>query len=419
MAELRYEQVGRVHRNEYMTGSPVIIAVSAQLNDRESGTRLVQIKFHNIGEKDIESLRVRIQPLDDQDEPLGEAIENTYEELHAAHGDMFGQQYVTVLPDYTTSDFSLHVLSVTFADGETWTAPEGDWTPLAEPEPLSRAVPLDLIGLFREQYGDLACVQYTQTADLWYCLCGTLMHEGVDTCEQCGLTHEQVETLDVAAWVAAEHQRMEDERLAAEAAEAARIAALERKKRIKKAILWSSVAAACVAVLVCAGIYWQSIAYSIGNMLLKMDSYQASEAVFTMLAERDFKDADERVWDVRTDYAQSRLKLYDYKGAVECFSGNQRYRLMKDTTMASLFLTGEWYDENGKYYFVMEEDGAVRYNIPVVTEATGTYVIADSYFVREKENGEPEILWQFLVEDEDTIVVVSQSGDEMVMVRYG
>ncbi len=419
MAELRYEQVGRVHRNVYVVGSPVMVVVAAQLNDRYSGTRLVQIKFQNIGDKDIASLRVRIQPVDDQAETLGEAIENTYEELEAAHGALFGQQYVTVLPDYTTADFQLRVTAVTFADGEEWHADESEWMPLEDPQPLSRAVPTHLIGFFREQHGEHACVQYTEIEDLWYCLCGTMMRDEKETCERCGLTREQVKTLDIPAWVAAEEQRIEDERLAAQAAEEARIAKEKRRQTIKKAVIWSSVAAACLCVLVCLGIFWKSIAYGAADMLLKMDSYKASEAVFTMLAERDFKDADERVWDVRTDYAKSRLKMYDYEGAVECFSGNQRYRLMKDSNMASLFLTGEWYDDNGKYYFAMDDDGAVRYNIPVVTEATGTYLIADSYFVREKENGEPEVQWQFLVEDADTIIVVSQSGDELVLHRYG
>ena len=419
MTELRYEHVGRVHRNEYVKGSPVLVAVAAQLNDRESGTRLVQIKFQNISDTPIRAVSVWIQPVDEQGEPLGEAIENTYEDVHAVHGGVFGQQYVTVLPDYTTADFQLKVTEVTFADGDTWYGPDRVWTAFDEPTPLSRAVPMHLIGLFREQYGELACVQYTETEDLWVCLCSTLMHEKHDVCERCGMPREQLKTLDIPAWVAAEEQRIENERLAAEAAEAARIAAEIRKKKIKNAILWSSVAAACIAVCVCLGVFWKSIAYGAGDLLLKMDSYKASEAVFTMLAEKDFKDADERVWDVRTDYAQSRLKMYDYEGAVECFSGNQRYRLMKNGTMASLFLTGEWYDENGKYYFAMDDNGAVRYNIPVVTEATGTYVIADSYFVREKENGEPEVQWQFLVEDADTIVVVSQSGDQLVLHRYG
>ncbi len=419
MAELRYEHVGRVHRNEYVKGSPVVVAVAAQLNDRYSGTRLVQIKFQNIGEQPIRSLSVWIQPVDEQNEPLGDAIENTYEDLEAAHGDLFGQQYVTVLPDYTTADFQLKVTEVNFADGDVWYGPDDVWTAFDEPAPLSRVVPMHLIGLFREQYGEHACVQYTEVEDLWYCLCSGLMHESHETCERCGMPRAQLQAFDIPAWVAAEEQRIEEERLAAEAAEAARIAAELRKKKLKKALLWSSIAAASLAVCICLGVFWKSIAYGAADLLLKMDSYQASEAVFTLLAEKDFKDADERVWDVRTDYAQSRLKMYDYEGAVECFSGNQRYRLMKDSTMAALFLTGEWYDENGKYYFAMEDDGAVRYNIPVVTEATGTYVIADSYFVREKENGEPEVQWQFLVEDADTIVVVSQSGDQLVLHRYG
>ncbi len=186
------------------------------------------------------------------------------------------------------------------------------------------------------------------------------------------------------------------------------------KRTLPKWVIPVSVAAA-IAVLL--GVCWKPLLYGVGRLLTVVEEYEASAAVLQTVA--DFADASERLAEAKTAQACRLLRVYDYDGAVAYLGEADADRLMKDTATATLFLTGEWYTADGAYYFTMDDEGGVRYNVPAASSADGVYGIENGYFQREDDSGVKVSLWKFHVVNGDTVEVHHRNGQIYTLVRYG
>lgn len=117
----RYSRLFLLPRDLHTEGSPVLIAAGALLKDRQSGNVLVQLKFRNISDKPVQSVKIRVNAFDTAGEALRGAEAFSYLDLSAAPGSEFGQKTPVYLPDATTRSYSVEILSVVHSDGEVFT----------------------------------------------------------------------------------------------------------------------------------------------------------------------------------------------------------------------------------------------------------------------------------------------------------
>lgn len=117
----RYSRLFSLPTNLYTEGSPVLIAAGALLKDNQTGKVLAQLKFRNISQKAIQSVKVKVNAYDTAGCPLAGMDSFSYLDLSVAANEEFGQSKPIYLPDATTRAFSVEILSVVFADHEVFT----------------------------------------------------------------------------------------------------------------------------------------------------------------------------------------------------------------------------------------------------------------------------------------------------------
>ena len=117
----RYSRLFSLPTNLYTEGAPVLIAAGALLKDNRSGKVLAQLKFRNISQKAIQSVKVKVNACDTAGCPLAGVDSFSYLDLSVAAGEEFGQSKPIYLPDATTRSFTVEILSVVFADHEVFT----------------------------------------------------------------------------------------------------------------------------------------------------------------------------------------------------------------------------------------------------------------------------------------------------------
>ena len=117
----RYSRLFSLPGNLYTDGSPVLIAAGALLKDNRNGKVLAQLKFRNISQKAIRSVKVKINAYDTANCPLAGVDAFSYLDLTVAAGEEFGQSKPIYLPDATTRALTVEILSVVFADHQVFT----------------------------------------------------------------------------------------------------------------------------------------------------------------------------------------------------------------------------------------------------------------------------------------------------------
>ena len=117
----RYSRLFSLPTNLYTEGSPVLIAAGALLKDNQTGKVLAQLKFRNISQKAIQSVKVKVNACDTAGCPLAGMDSFSYLDLSVEANEEFGQSKPIYLPDATTRAFSVEILSVVFADHEVFT----------------------------------------------------------------------------------------------------------------------------------------------------------------------------------------------------------------------------------------------------------------------------------------------------------
>lgn len=117
----RYFRLYSLPQNLYAEGSPVLILAGALLKDNQTGKVLVQLKFRNISNKEIKSIKIKVNAYDTASGLLKGVEGFSYLDLTVPANDEFGQSTPVVLPDATTRSFSVEILQAVFADKEVYT----------------------------------------------------------------------------------------------------------------------------------------------------------------------------------------------------------------------------------------------------------------------------------------------------------
>ena len=224
----RYTRVFTYKKDTYAEGSPVIIVAGALLTDNITGNSIAQLKFECLTDKSIKALTVEIISFDTANRPLGNSVKKQYLDLNVNHGEEFGSKNPILLPDNTTRSFEARVIEVIFTDNTVWNSCDSVWEKLPELEHnIIKENDTELKKQFLLKYGITYNNDFKQYKDLWFCPCGAVNKNA--SCYICGTDLLMLSSIDYFAL-----KQECDERVAAEKAEAERIAE-ESRKAIERA----------------------------------------------------------------------------------------------------------------------------------------------------------------------------------------
>lgn len=139
----RYLQLYSLPENLHQEGSPVLISAGVLLKDTRMNELLVQLKFRNISQRTIRSVKVQITASDTAGAILKGVDSFSYLDLAVQEDGDFGSKTPIRMPDLNTRSFSVKILSVVCADNYIYTANESSSASVASGETLKTITYLD------------------------------------------------------------------------------------------------------------------------------------------------------------------------------------------------------------------------------------------------------------------------------------
>lgn len=184
-------------KNLYAPGYPVVIEAGALFRNNETGKLHFQLKFLNISDKTVVSLKTTIILMDSMGREIYRAPKQ-YDDLCAAPNGTFGEKMPVFLKLNTVRQFAVGVEEVCFSDNTLWYA-KGDEkvVSMPDPAPLSVKFPSSEASA---QFRRTLCMQARFVPfvfeDLWVCSCGTINKNTRKTCSACGADCEKMLAAD-------------------------------------------------------------------------------------------------------------------------------------------------------------------------------------------------------------------------------
>ena len=184
MAE-RYTRVFTLENDLYVSTSPLVVKAGALLIDNVSGRVLAQLKFRNIQNKAVKTVKVKIFSRDSLGRALDSETEYEYLDLNAGRGEDFGAKKPIFLPDNKTRSFSLEICEVGFGDNTVW-ANGGELSPLPAQKSISEIFDRQeqMCG-YKRRFGENANLEVCESGDIWCCSCGAVNHISEKKCCSC------------------------------------------------------------------------------------------------------------------------------------------------------------------------------------------------------------------------------------------
>lgn len=314
MAE-RFEQLYKLPEKLYTNDSPVIISAGALLKDRQTGSIVVQLKFHSVSENTIKAVKVSLSTFDVSGAEIQGVKDYQYLDLNIHNGQEFGANKAIVVPSAVTRSFAISDIAVVFSDNSLWKF--GNTTELAS-LPASKYLSSVLCDAeIEKQYriATTATATYvpSEMMSLWNCTCGEW--NSSTRCTRCGSERQKVfsalnvDQLKSSAEnrVAAEKAQQErQDRIEEEARqEAARKLAIKEEhhkvkvkktKKILAIVLPVITLVLFFALWIYPNIISPNIAYRKAERLFSNGQYGDAAVVFQELG--DFKDSPERLNEV-------------------------------------------------------------------------------------------------------------------------
>lgn len=225
----RYLKLFSLEENLYIPGSPVLIAAGALLKDTQTGRILGQLKLQSISDQSIKAATVALVPLDTVGNPLGEPVSYQYLDLKVTRDAYWGSQDPIRFSDPSTRAYTASVKEVIFSDNSIWTAPNSAWKALPAKTTLETQLDdFELATQYRIHFGMDCRYTYQTVADLWYCPCGAVNHQGESVCHACQKDRNELAGVD---WELLREEAAE--RVAQKRAEEAALAAEKKAKQLE------------------------------------------------------------------------------------------------------------------------------------------------------------------------------------------
>ncbi len=192
----RYTRVFSLENDLYTEGSPIIIRAGALLLDNVSGKVVAQLKFQNIQNKIVKTVKVKIFARDSLDRDLENEIEYEYLDLNAKRDEEFGSKTPVFLPSDKARVFSLEICEVGFDDNSVW-ANGGELSPLPAQKNISEIFDKqEQIDGYKFRFGENAKFVVYENRDIWHCSCGTVNNKDEEKCHTCKNALSDMKSVD-------------------------------------------------------------------------------------------------------------------------------------------------------------------------------------------------------------------------------
>ena len=194
--EQRYKVLYSLSKPIYKDGAPVVIEAGALVQDTIKNKLHVQIKFLNIGVKQITMLKAKIWLLDSIGRALSDS-EKQYLDLTANPYENFAGNTPIYLKENTARQFKACATEICFSDGSVWEGGENGWEEIPAQKAITEKMrSTEALMEFKAVYCKDA--QYLPVAymDLWFCACGGANKSERKTCWRCHADFQAMEEAD-------------------------------------------------------------------------------------------------------------------------------------------------------------------------------------------------------------------------------
>ncbi|MGI5977675.1 MAG: hypothetical protein ACOX68_08275 [Candidatus Limivicinus sp.] len=312
----RYSIIYRPEHMFYADGAPVVAAASALLEDSLTRSVLVQVKFENISDKTVKSLKLEITPLDTAGHAAWDKVEYQYMDLAAKRDDCFGQKAAVIMPDNRVRSFTLAVSEVIFSDNSSWDGSGSEWVKIGCPRLLSEAYGDDeLSEQFAIRYGADCKYLPEEQRDLWYCTCGAINSAAEPKCHSCRRVFAALKDVNLSSLRSECAQRVESEKIEEEEVQEEQHIKLGKYKKL----IFILVPVIAVLILIAAtvpGFIARKNDYNYAVQLLESQEFdRAQEAFEAMGSYSDCREqAEKNVPYRKAMYIMSCAEKSDIKG---------------------------------------------------------------------------------------------------------
>ena len=342
MAE-RFERLYKSPDNLYISGSPVIISAGSLLKDSQTGSIIVQLKFHSVSENAIKAVKVSLSAFDVSGMELQGVKDYQYLDLSIQNGQEFGSNKAIVLPSAVTRSFAISNITVVFSNGNQW---KYDNTVELTSLPVLKYLSHELRNIeIEKQYKFATTSSATyipfEIMSIWNCTCGE-WNSSV-RCTKCGLAKQvvfsafNIEELKINAEnrIAAEKAQQEElERIEKEKRkEAERILAIQKEHRetvVRKSKIISAIIVPIVALVLTFALWIYPYAikpmikYNEAIELLENKQFDAATDAFENL--KNYKDSADMAKEAQYQKAGVLLSEQKYEEAVTIFENIVGYK---------------------------------------------------------------------------------------------
>mgnify|MGYP003293437829 CR=1 FL=1 len=179
----RFYKEQNVYASEISMDCPVMIQRGAILLDTLSGTKFLQLKLSNTGEKEIKSVYIKMCCINDVNEVVGNSIDADYSDVNCKQGTCFGAKTLIAIHS-SAKKFQFDEVKIAYADGTTERFGKECYEPIPEAKSLKEVLPAEYHE-FIDVQKDL-CVQPEKMKDgITRCICGgIILKDGI--CASCG-----------------------------------------------------------------------------------------------------------------------------------------------------------------------------------------------------------------------------------------
>ncbi|RKM56842.1 hypothetical protein D6855_14330 [Butyrivibrio sp. CB08] len=314
----RFQELGKIHKNLYYEGSPVIIEAGALYKDAENSEVLVQVKLRNISDKHISSCKILVRSFENNGQRLGDDIEHSFLDLDIANGETFGEKVPIYLADSNTRMISVAVSEIVFKDKQIWSSDEKSvWSPVEEPKKLiDELKDEELVQQYKVEVDIDAEYVPEKRRGLFLCACGAINLDNVGQCHNCGKSYEMLrEKLNIEELSKASKERLANIKVEEDLKKKKE---LEAKAKTKKAVI---ICAVLLAIIFVAFIGIDFSKYQKGVGLLKAEKYDEALAQFQKVKVIDTSSQIKQIYQAQ-NYAEGIkcIESLQYSRAIEYFS---------------------------------------------------------------------------------------------------
>ena len=224
-------------KNLYCPGCPVIIAAGALLKDIEKESILAQLKFKNIGDKIIKSIKVTFKTFDIKSNIINECFEYQYSDLALGFNSEYLDKKGVDFNNPTIRNFEVYISKIVFNNGSIWEEKAKVFESLPTPKDLVNKLGEELALQYKRDVGEHSKYEPFVYDDIWCCTCGEYNRIDESNCHSCNTEKtKQFLNLDHSvlyenrkAYLKVEQKKEEKKRIKTEE---------ESKKKRKKLIVY-------------------------------------------------------------------------------------------------------------------------------------------------------------------------------------